>query len=94
MANLADVSSIDGNVWYAITETRVNWTSSMQYDGHGLVFSGDNNVAKQMWQFFKLENGNWAIRSQATGINKQLSTCYVASEKADSKVRMILTFFV
>ncbi|KAF2418242.1 hypothetical protein EJ08DRAFT_666304 [Tothia fuscella] len=91
--NLPDPSAIDGNVWYAMTETRVNWTSSMNHNGkNGLVFLElpSGNVANQNWQFFKLKNGNYALRNAGTGINKQLGTCYNAGEKARSKTQVCL----
>jgi hypothetical protein len=83
---MADVSTIDSNVWYAMTETRVNWTSSLQFTT-GLVFATESDVTKEYWQLYHLPNGNWALRNQAAGIAKQLGTCYVSTEIAPSKTQ-------
>jgi hypothetical protein len=82
--------NIDGNVWYAVTESRVNFTSSLQYNGKNLVFVDEGDVAAEYWQFYPLDNGNYAIRNQVGGITRQLGTCFVASEVAPSKTQACL----
>jgi len=83
----SSITSIDPNVWYQVTETRVNWTSSFQLIG-GLTVMG--NICKDaicVWQFNPIPGAanTYAIRNQQSTIKSQLSTCYAASETADTK---------
>jgi hypothetical protein len=80
------VSNISSNVWYQVTESRVNFTSSLQYKS-GLLFADETESIVEFWQFYHLPNGNWAFRNQAAGIGKQLGTCYVSTEIAPSKTQ-------
>jgi hypothetical protein len=87
---MADVNNIDGNVWYAVTESRVNFSSSLQFTNN-LIFATESSIVAEYWQFYKLDNGHWAIRNKAAGIEKQLGTCYVANEIAPSKTQACMT---
>lgn len=82
------VDSIDSNVWYAVTESRVNFTSSMQWKGNAISFQNEGDISNEYWQFFKLDNGNWNIRNQAAGTSRQLGAYYSAAETATSKTRV------
>jgi hypothetical protein len=82
------VDSIDPNVWYAITESRVNFTSAMEWKDNGMSFQVVADINNQYWQFFKLDNGNWNLRNQAGGTSKQFGAYFSASETAASKTRV------
>ncbi|KAF2435195.1 hypothetical protein EJ08DRAFT_656821 [Tothia fuscella] len=77
---------IDSNVWYAWSETRVNWTSSLQFNNNALFFSNNNSITSH-WQFFKLKNGNYNIRNRNIERKRQLATCFSATELAISKTQ-------
>ena len=72
--------NIDGNVWYQITESRVNFNSSLQVAGSGLVMAAAGVDANQYWQLLSIGNNQYVFRNKVDGINKQLGTCYAASE--------------
>jgi hypothetical protein len=78
---------IDGNVWYQVIESRVDFNSSMVITGGGILFTAASSTANQYWMFYKNGNGNYAIRNKLTTLNQQLGTCYVAKEKSDSKTQ-------
>ncbi|QDS75569.1 hypothetical protein FKW77_005935 [Venturia effusa] len=77
---------IDGNVWYQVIESRVDFNSSMAI-ANGIQFIAASSSAKMYWQFYKMDNGNYALRNQATSIRQQLGTCYVAKEVSSSKTQ-------
>lgn len=77
---------IDGNVWYQVIESRVDFNSSMAIS-NGIQFIAASSGNKMYWQFYKLDNGNYALRNQATSIRQQLGTCYVAKEVSSSKTQ-------
>ncbi|KAF7542529.1 hypothetical protein G7Z17_g11492 [Cylindrodendrum hubeiense] len=91
MAKL-DVVTLDSNVWYHVTEARVddydkdNFTSSFQVeDDNGVAVWG---FVDHYWQFQPVKNGpagRYALRCSRTGVFKQLSACYVEDEIDDSK---------
>ena len=83
------MAQIDPDGWYMLTETRVDFNSSFQYNGLELFFgavvkTGDGG---QLWQFLSIPDGQWQIRNIASNINKQLATCYVSSEASDTKTQ-------
>lgn len=80
------IRGIDSNTWYQITETRVDFNSSLQYNGFDIYFSLANPSANQYWQFFPLSGGNYQLRNRATSA-KQLGTCYKPAEKSASKTQ-------
>jgi len=77
---------LDGNVWYQVIESRVDFNSSMVIAG-GILFQAASSTANQNWMFYKLDNGNYAIRNKATATRQQLGTCYVAKEASTSKTQ-------
>jgi Ricin-type beta-trefoil lectin domain-like len=83
------MATIDPNVWYQLTETRVDFNSSLQYNGFGIFMAAHETTADdgQYWQFLPLSNGEWQVRNVASAIGKQLSTCYSATETSDSKTQ-------
>jgi Ricin-type beta-trefoil lectin domain-like len=83
------MTQIDSNVWYMLTETRVDFNSSFQYNGNGLFFAArvQTSDSGQLWQFLSIPDGQWQIRNIGSAINQQLATCYVASEVSDSKTQ-------
>ncbi|KPM36061.1 hypothetical protein AK830_g10507 [Neonectria ditissima] len=94
MANL-DAVTLDSNVWYAITEARVDdydkksFSSSLQI----VEDTGDLGVwgaVEQFWQFSPVDggpDGRYAVRCSKTGVFKQLAVCYNADEIDDSKTQ-------
>lgn len=80
------MASIDSNTWYQLTETRVDFTSSLQYQGKDIFFAAANDNAQQYWQFFPLPDGNYQLRNRGTD-SKQLGTCYKSSEKSTTKTQ-------
>ncbi|KAH6897152.1 hypothetical protein B0T10DRAFT_177448 [Thelonectria olida] len=89
-----DPVSLDSNVWYHVTEYRVdiyakeNFTSSLQVeDDNGVAVWG---AVDQYWQFQPVPDapdGRYALRCSKTGVFKQLSACYVGDEIDDSKTQ-------
>jgi hypothetical protein len=85
---MADVSKLEDNVWYAMTETRVNWTSSFQFKNNALVFNDQADTTVEYWQLLRLGNGNFVIRNNASvSPTIQLTTCYRASENSTGKTQ-------
>jgi hypothetical protein len=80
------MSDTDPNVWYQLTESRVDFNSSLQYNGKDIFFALANQKAQQYWQFFPVDNGNYQLRNRATD-TKQLGTCYKPQENGDSKTQ-------
>lgn len=80
---------IDGNTWWWITESRVNFTSALFYNGNGAPYFASNNTAAagMHWQIYTLPNGNIQIRNQVTYTLKQLSVCYNVNETSSSKTQ-------
>jgi hypothetical protein len=78
---------IDGNAWYQVIETRVDFNSSMVITGNKIMFVAASPNANQYWMFYKLKNGNYAIRNKFTSQRQQMGACYVAAEKSDSKTQ-------
>lgn len=78
--------SIDSNAWYQLTETRVDFSSSLQYNSKDIYFALADDNSQQYWQFFPLPDGNYQIRNRATDA-KQLGTCYKSSEKSATKTQ-------
>jgi hypothetical protein len=77
---------IDGNTWYQVIESRVDFNSSMAIS-NGIQFIAASSTANMNWMFYKLDNGNYAIRNKATALRQQLGTCYVAKETSTSKTQ-------
>ncbi|KAI9170828.1 hypothetical protein HJFPF1_00302 [Paramyrothecium foliicola] len=101
MAHLRDftpVTDIDPNVWYMISEERVDkyandgWSSSLQirdYEkGEIVVFIKKEHY----WQFQPVDakKGRYSLRCSETGIFKQLSVCYHPDESSEGKTRPCL----
>lgn len=89
-----DTVTLDSNVWYHVTEARVddydkaNFTSALQVeDDDGVAVW---SAVDHYWQFQPVKNGpagRYALRCSRTGVFKQLSACYVADEIDDSKTQ-------
>ncbi|KAF2094018.1 hypothetical protein NA57DRAFT_61225 [Rhizodiscina lignyota] len=84
--------NFDSNTWYQITESRVDFNSSLQIvkDGNGnpttaLVMAAAGPTDFQNWQIFTLKNGSAILRNQRTGIGKQLGVCAAPTEIDASK---------
>lgn len=86
------MSALDGNTWYQITESRVNYTSALFWKGTGsLVFENtDTTDAAMYWQIFHLAGGNFQFRSKSTNILQQLIVCYSASEASTNKTQLCM----
>ena len=78
---------LNDNAWYQITESRVDFNSSMQLTGTDLVFSTASATAAEYWQILNIGNGQYALRNQNFGISKQLATCYAPKELDASKTK-------
>jgi hypothetical protein len=82
-----NVTTIDPNVWYYMSESRVGWTGSLQLSGLGLVMTTLNTKAdgSQLWQFEPVPNADntYFMRNILTAIRDQLSTCYAPKEVSD-----------
>lgn len=79
------MSNLDGNVWYQVTETRVDFNSSLQLNGPNQalrVFPNSKGNAAYLWQFLPVDNvkNRYSIRCKATYIDKQLSVCNYPNE--------------
>ncbi|KAF2673027.1 hypothetical protein BT63DRAFT_475599 [Microthyrium microscopicum] len=81
------MSGLDSNAWYQITETRVDFNSSLQLSGNAPFFGAEGPNALQFWQFMPVGNGQYALRNLNTGLSKQLGVCYSASELDPSKTQ-------
>jgi hypothetical protein len=77
---------IDPNTWYQVTESRVDFTSSLQYNGQGLYFASQSEDAPQYWQFYPVDSNTYQIRNKNTA-TEQLGTCYVSSEVTSPKTQ-------
>jgi hypothetical protein len=83
---MAAINTLSDNVWYAVTEHRVNWTSTLQFQKNALVFNDQANTALENWQFLRLSNGNFNIRNNVSD-HVQLATCYRDSENSTAKTQ-------
>ena len=83
-----DMTTVDGNTWYWITEWRVNWTSGFTYNGNGnLYFAAANNESLSngmQWQLYELPNRRFNFRARNSNTLKQLSVCYNTEEVSPS----------
>jgi hypothetical protein len=79
----------DGNTWYWITETRVNYTSALFYNGNGDVYFAANDTKSNgmYWQIYTLPDGSVQFRNRNSNTLKQLGVCYNAAEVSPSKTQ-------
>jgi hypothetical protein len=80
---------VDGNTWYWMTETRVNFTSALQYNGNGDLYFASNDTANNgmYWQIYQLPGGNFQFRNRQSNTLKQMGVCYIDSEVSTSKTQ-------
>jgi hypothetical protein len=78
--------AIDSNTWYQFTESRVDFNSSLQYNGQGIFFAAQSEDAEQYWQFYTEDSSTYQIRNRNTA-TKQLGTCYNPSEVTAPKTQ-------
>ncbi|KAH7324549.1 hypothetical protein B0I35DRAFT_163848 [Stachybotrys elegans] len=95
--NFPPITDIDSNVWYQMTEQRVDeyeyeeFTSSYQVinrtTGELAVWPANNHY----WQFQPVDTdeheGRYSLRCSETGIFMQLSVCYVPDEIAPGRTQ-------
>jgi hypothetical protein len=92
------VTDIDPNVWYHLTEFRVDtygksFTSNFHINGDGelRVFG---ILEKQTWQFHPVDPdehpGRYSLRHNFMGVYKQLAVCYDAKEASVGKTKPCL----
>ncbi|KAK0389009.1 hypothetical protein NLU13_2586 [Sarocladium strictum] len=90
------VTDIDPNVWYHLTEFRVDtygksFTSNFHIDGDGelRVFG---ILKKQTWQFHPVNAtiGRYSLRHNFMGVYKQLAVCYDPTEASVGKTKPCL----
>lgn len=90
------VTDIDPNVWYHLTEFRVDtygksFTSNFHIDGDGeLRVLGI--LKKQTWQFHPVNAtiGRYSLRHNFMGVYKQLAVCYDPTEASVGKTKPCL----
>lgn len=70
-----------------MTETRVDFNSSLQIAGDALVMASAGPKTNQYWQIFPVSDSHYQIRNQASGVNKQLATCYNPQEADASQTQ-------
>jgi hypothetical protein len=84
-----NVTTIDPNVWYILSESRVGWTGSLQLAGLHVDMTTfcSTSDCSQLWQFQPVPNAanTYFVRNLVTTIKNQLGTCYSATEIADTK---------
>ncbi|KAF7561852.1 hypothetical protein G7046_g2279 [Stylonectria norvegica] len=88
--------TFDANVWYQITEGRVDtydsdkFTSAFQIGENGTLVV--HPAVDTYWQFQPVDDkdGRYAVRCRQTGVFKQLGVCFVPTEIADSKTQPCL----
>jgi hypothetical protein len=81
--------TLDPNTWYQITESRVGFGSSLQFDGSSMFVAAAVKPGSptQNWQFHPVGDGTYQVRSQASTVFLQLATCYAAGETDASRTR-------
>ena len=79
------MADFDPNAWYQITESRVNFSSSLQTSGMGVYMGAAGIKTPQFWQVFSLGDNEYAFRNKANGITHQLGVCYISNEIDASK---------
>ena len=79
--------ALDPNAWYQLTEPQVDFNSSLQLAGNGLVMAAAGENALQYWQIFPVSNGYYQVRNQAAGLKSQLGACYAAQETDASRTQ-------
>jgi Ricin-type beta-trefoil lectin domain-like len=77
----------DSDAWYQVTESRVDFNSSLQVAGTGLVMAAAGPKTYQFWQIFYLGNGTYSLRNKQNGLHQQLGTCYAAAETDPSRTQ-------
>lgn len=94
---LDEAAVFDPNVWYQISERRVD--SASEPLTHNLVYNDDPpsfNVFpndKNYWQFKPVEGkaeNRWFLRSQKTGTDFHLGTCFKSKEENAAKTQLCL----
>jgi hypothetical protein len=83
------MATIDGNAWYQIIESRVDFKSSLQSSGaQGIFFATEcGTCVGQKWQIQVVSDGQYQLRNSVTGIKRQLGVCYTQSETDASKTQ-------
>jgi hypothetical protein len=83
---MASGPTVDSNTWYQLTESRVDFNSSLQANGNGVFFAAASPTAAQYWQFFPTTSSTYRLRNKGSGV-KQLGTCHVESEVTAPKTQ-------
>lgn len=89
-------ASLDPNVWYQISEGRVdeadstNLASMLQQTDDGLAVLGEG--VSHFWQFQPVDDvdGRYALRLSVTSLRQQLAVCFNEDEIADTKTQPCL----
>lgn len=92
-----DPAVFDPNTWYQLSEARVDIGGKELK--HNLVIS-DSPISfgvlpndKNYWQFVPVDEdveNRWFMRSQKTGTNRHLATCWHPEEKHEAKTRLCI----
>ncbi|CAM1505229.1 Fc.00g108660.m01.CDS01 [Cosmosporella sp. VM-42] len=93
MSNLK-AKTFDSNVWYHITEGRVDNLTKKEFQSSFQTNDDKGNLAvwpaiDQYWQLQPVSSkkGRYALRLSNSGVFKQLAVCYFSDEIADSRTR-------
>lgn len=94
------VTNIDPNVWYQVSEGRVDEYKDYDFTSNFQVTDRDEGTVAvwpdngDLWQFQPVDEddveGRYSLRSSVTGIKKQLSVCYVEDEISPGRTQPCL----
>lgn len=82
--------NFDSNAWYKLTESRVDFNTTLQESGAAVFLAPAAAGGVENWQLFQLDNGNFQIRNRNVGLERQLATCYIPDETDPSRTRPCL----
>jgi hypothetical protein len=93
--NFKDYTDVDPDVWYHLSEMRVDKYDDNKKFGSQLQIKDDGlrvfPIVDQYWQFqpvdTKERKNRFALRNSSAGPSKQLSVCYVPSDDSNGKTQ-------
>lgn len=93
-----DLVTFDPNVWYHISEERVDNYTKKEFQSSLQIVNMQNGTlhvwpaVEQYWQLQPVDNtkGRYALRNSQTGVFKQLAVCYNPTEIASSKTQVCM----
>ncbi|KAH7303789.1 hypothetical protein B0I35DRAFT_517115 [Stachybotrys elegans] len=96
--NFAPATDIDPNVWYQVSEARVDDYADDDLNSELQVTNADTGAlglwgaTGHRWQFQSVDDrpGRYALRSSVTNLRKQLATCFNETEIAEGQTQPCL----